>query len=168
MKIAVVYSSITGNTESLAKTIKGVISKDELVYFGSPQENIEADLYFIGSWTDKGCCSEEMKSFVSTLKNKKIAYFQTAGFGESDVYFKRLFDNVMKLFDSSNEIVGSYFCQGKMPQSVKDRYLMMLEKNPEDERIIASLENFEKAKTHPDQEDLNRLSSWVLTILKNV
>ena len=116
-----------------------------------------------------------MKSLLSSLKNKKIAYFQTAGFGGSQAYFKRLLDTVMKLIDSSNEFLGSYFCQGRMPDSVKNRYLMMLEKNPNDERILArdyldnetrkTLDNFEKAKSHPDFDDLKRIKEWAHSMI---
>ena len=165
MKIAIVFSSNTGNTEYLAQGIKEVVQKNDLVYFGKFQEGIDADLYFVGSWTDKGCCSEEIKSLLSSLKNKKIAYFQTAGFGGSQAYFKRPLDTVMKLIDSSNEFLGSYFCQGRMPDSVKNRYLMMLEKNPNDERILASLDNFEKAKSHPDFDDLKRIKEWAHSMI---
>lgn len=168
MKTAIIYSSNTGNTECLAEAIKEVVQQDELVYFGKFQENIDADLYFVGSWTDKGCCSEEIKAFLHELKNKRIAYFQTAGFGGSEVYFKRLLDNVMKLIDSSNEFLGSYFCQGKMPDSVKKRYLMMLEKNPKDEKILASLDNFEKAKNHPDYNDLKQVKEWAHSIIDSL
>ena len=59
MKIAIVFSSNTGNTEYLAQGIKEVVQKNDLVYFGKFQEGIDADLYFVGSWTDKGCCSEK-------------------------------------------------------------------------------------------------------------
>ena len=165
MKIAIVYSSNTGNTKIIAEAIKEELSNEDIVYFGKPENNIEADIYIVGSWTDKGCCSEEIKSLLSSLKNKKIAYFQTAGFGGSQAYFKRLLDTVMKLIDSSNEFLGSYFCQGRMPDSVKNRYLMMLEKNPNDERILASLDNFEKAKSHPDFDDLKRIKEWAHSMI---
>lgn len=46
-----------------------------------------------------------------------------------------------------------------MPLSVKERYLSMLREHPEDRRMQASLENFEQALTHPDKEDLDRLSA---------
>ena len=64
MKIAIVFSSNTGNTEYLAQGIKEVVQKNDLVYFGKFQEGIDADLYFVGSWTDKGCCSEEIKRLL--------------------------------------------------------------------------------------------------------
>ncbi|WP_365844687.1 flavodoxin family protein, partial [Clostridium sp.] len=56
MKIAIVYDSITGNTKKIAEELKKEINGLNLVYFGEPQ-NVEADLYIVGSWTDKGMCS---------------------------------------------------------------------------------------------------------------
>lgn len=47
MKIAIVYKSITGNTKLLAEAIKEEIPKNQLVYFGEPKANIQADLYII-------------------------------------------------------------------------------------------------------------------------
>ena len=54
MKIAIVYKSITGNTEKIAIAIKETSNNYDIVYFGKPKDNIEADLYIIGSWTNKG------------------------------------------------------------------------------------------------------------------
>lgn len=42
---------------------------------------------------------------------------------------------------------------------------MMLEKNPNDERILASLDNFEKAKSHPDFDDLKRIKEWAHSMI---
>ena len=168
MKIAIVFDSRTNNTRMLAEAIQETLEDKDIVYFGKAAEDIEADIYFVGSWTDKGCCSEEIQVFLKSLKNRFIAYFETAGFGGSKEYFSRLFDNVLKYIDSSNQVLGSYFCQGKMPESVKKRYLMMLEKNPEDKRIKASLDNFEKAKTHPDDTDLNKVKDWALSMLERI
>lgn len=48
MKYAVVYSSVTGNTEKLAEVIKNKVGQ---CYFGKPcDEAIEADVIFVGFW----------------------------------------------------------------------------------------------------------------------
>ena len=79
MKICIYYDSITGNTKKIADAIYETC-KDEVLYCGKPQKLQEADLYFIGSWTDKGNCSSVIQNLLSSLKNKKIAYFGTCGF----------------------------------------------------------------------------------------
>ena len=83
MKVAIIYSSITGNTKLLAETIKSEI-----------KEEIDADIYFIGSWTNKGDASNDIINFLKKLKNKKIAYFGTAGYGGSTTYYDTLFSRV--------------------------------------------------------------------------
>ena len=45
-----------------------------------------------------------------------------------------------------------------MPMAVKERYLSMLREHPEDKKLEASIQNFEEALSHPDREDLERLS----------
>lgn len=42
MKIAIVYSSNTGNTKIIAEAIKEELSNEDIVYFGKPENNIEA------------------------------------------------------------------------------------------------------------------------------
>lgn len=55
MKYSIVYSSRTGNTKLLAEHLKSSLPDDSVIYFGKPSaEAAEADLIFLGFWTDKG------------------------------------------------------------------------------------------------------------------
>lgn len=166
MKVAIIYSSITGNTKLLAETIKSEI-KEEIVYFGEPiNEEIDADIYFIGSWTNKGDASNDIIIFLKKLKNKKIAYFATTGYGGSTTYYDTLFSRVKQYIDSSNTILGSLYCQGKMPIQFKERYIKMITENPNDKNLKVSLKNFEDALTHPDKKDLETVKNWTKEMLR--
>lgn len=152
MRICVIYESVTGNTRMLAEVIQ---KKYADMLTENPQE---ADVIFLGSWTDKGSFSEKMREQAEKIRGKKVFIFGTCGFGGSREYYENLFERAAALLGGSNEIIGHYYCQGKMPLSVKERYVSMLQEHPEDKRMQASLENFEAALTHPDQKDLDRLS----------
>ena len=166
MKVAIIYSSITGNTKLLAETIKNEI-KEEIVYFGKPiNEEIDADVYFIGSWTNKGDASNDIINFLKKLKNKKIAYFATTGYGGSTTYYDTLFSRVKQYIDSSNTILGCFYCQGKMPIQFKERYIKMITENPNDKNLKVSLKNFEDALTHPDKKDLETVKNWTKEMLR--
>lgn len=166
MKVAIIYSSITGNTKLLAEAIKNEI-KEEIVYFGKPiTEEIDADIYFIGSWTNKGDASNDIINFLKKLKNKKIAYFGTAGYGGSTTYYDTLFSRVKQYIDHSNTILGSLYCQGKMPIQFKERYIKMITENPNDKNLEVSLKNFEDALTHPDKKDLETVKKWTKEMLR--
>lgn len=164
MKIAIMYKSISGNTKLLAEEIAKEVQKD-LVYIGTPKNDIEADLYIVGSWTDKGMCDDELVEFLRSLHNKKIAYFGTAGFGGSTSYFDTLFERIKGNINKSNQILGYYFCQGKMPMSVRDRYVKLLSEQPESVKIQQNLKNFDQALEHPNANDLRNVREWIRGIL---
>ena len=164
MRIAVVYDSLTGNTELLAKEIQKEIAAEDLVYFGRVQESIEADLYIVGSWIDKGSCSEKIGKFLCQLNNKQIAFFATAGFGGSEEYYQAIFQRIKTFINDSNQVFEPFFCQGKMPAGVLARYQKMAEENPDDAKIKQSIANFHQALLHPDEEDLAKAKDWLKKI----
>lgn len=164
MKIAIVYKSLSGNTKLIAETIRDNF-KEKVVYCGEPKKNLEADIYFVGSWTDKGMCCKEITEFLQTLENKKIAYFGTAGFGGSEEYYRSLFERVKNIVPASNEMLDSFFCQGKMPMSVRQRYVAMLTEHPEDKKMEVSIKNFDEALSHPDRKDLDNVKLWACRVL---
>lgn len=53
-------------------------------------------------------------------------------------------------------------CQGKMPQSVRERYVKMKESPEHPDNIDALIENFDKALSHPDADDMERLKNIII------
>lgn len=160
MKYSIVYSSRTGNTKLLAEQIKIILPEESLISSGQPSdEAAEADLIFLGFWTDKGCCDETLSAFLRTLNGRKIFLFGTAGFGQSETYFQKILSRVRELIPASCQVIGSFMCQGKMPVSVRKRYEGLMEQDPEKARALIA--NFDQALTHPDQNDLQRLTEKI-------
>ena len=165
MKIAIIYKSVTGNTKLLAEEIQKNLN-NEVIYIGAPQEDIDADLYFIGSWTFKGECVKDIADYLKTIHNKKIAYFGTCGFGGSLSYYETIFKKVESNIDESNELLGYFICQGKMPLTVKQKYIEMIKANPEDKNLQVSIKNFDEALNHPDESYLRELKKWLESIIQ--
>ena len=61
----------------------------------------------------------------------------------------------------SNVIVGEYMCQGRMPQSVRERYLKMKDAPDHQANLDVLIQNFDCALSHPDVDDLERLRQAV-------
>lgn len=160
MKISIVYDSVTGNTKKIAEAIYEVL-KEETISCGKDYDE-QADLYFIGSWTDKGNCSEKIQKVLKSIQGKKIAYFGTCGFGGSLNYYEALYQRAASVIDSSNSILGHFYCPGQMPEAVKTRYESLLKAHPEDKKLQVSLENFEQVKGHPDLKDIQDAKTWAL------
>lgn len=160
MSYAIIYSSHTGNTALLAQAIREALPQEECLYFGTPEnanDALAADTLYVGFWTDKGTCDEQTAQFLHSLTSQRVFLFGTAGFGGAPAYFAQILGRVQENLGPETIVIGTYMCQGKMPDSVRTRYQAM-EDSP---RRTAMLENFEKALPHPDDLDLAQLKAAV-------
>ena len=154
MTEAIIYDSLSGNTESLAKEIKSIKKNayyekinDKLI-----EELLEYDIYYIGSPIIKGMCTDKIKRLLQKIENKKIFLFITTGY-KGEEYYELLTRRILEIIPKSNQILGISLCQGKMQDAEKERYIKLIQEHPEDKNLKVSLENFEQAKTHPDEND---------------
>ena len=165
MKNAIVYSSLTGNTELLAETIREALPRDSLLYFGAPgEEALKADRIYVGFWTDKGGCDQATEAFLKTITRQEVYLFGTAGFGESRKYFEKVLNRTKKFLPQTAGVVGAFMCQGKMPMTVRQRYEKMLKSPVKVPNLQGMIENFDKALNHPRGEDLNLLRQDLETL----
>lgn len=152
MKYAIVYSSVTGNTKKLAEAIKNKVGEG---YFGKPSdEALSADTIFVGFWTAKNSCGEDIRKFIEQLSNKNIFIFGTAGYNNTEEYFKGILDSVKAHVPSSNTIIGSYMCQGKVSDA---KQANLKETMPEKYESIK--DNLVESANHPNENDINSLIS---------
>ena len=156
MSYAIVYSSPTGNTAMLAHTIREALPQAECCDFGELDDQaLSAKRIYVGFWTDKGTCDEQTARFLERLTDQQVFLFGTAGFGGAAAYFDQILGRVKEKLGPEVKVIGTYMCQGKMPPAVRRRYEAM-EDSP---RRTAMLENFDKAVSHPDTQDLAQLKA---------
>ena len=156
MSYAIVYSSPTGNTAMLAQTVREAPPQAECCYFGEPDDQaLSAKRIYVGFWTDKGTCDEQTARFLERLTDQQVFLFGTAGFGGAAAYFDQILGRVKEKLGPEVKVIGTYMCQGKMSPVVRRRYEAM-EDSP---RRTAMLENFDKAVSHPDAQDLAQLKA---------
>ena len=158
MKHAIVYSSITGNTKKLAETIKNKVGD---AYFGKPSdEELMADVIFVGFWAIKNSCGEDIKRFIEKLDGKNIFIFGTAGYDNTQEYFDGILDSVKAHVPSSNTIIGTYMCQGKVSDN---KQANLKEVMPEKYELIK--DNLAESVNHPNEYDVNLLISELDKVL---
>ena len=159
MTYSIVYSSKTGNTKMLADALHQALPADDCLYFGAPDaQALAAGRVYIGFWTDKGTCDAETAAFLAQLTQQEIFLFGTCGFGGGVAYFEQILARVRDLLPESVQLVGSYLCPGKMPQSVRDRYVRIAEEEPaKRSHMQKMIFNFDCALSHPDANDLQAL-----------
>ena len=166
MKIVIFYDSKTGNTKKLADVIYEECHDLDVSIYDDYNDNVlSADLLFIGSWTFKGEPSDKIKLLYQGLSNKKIFIFGTCSTGGREAYFKFILENTKKYINNSNEILNYYFCPGKLPMSIKEKYEEMLKEKPNDKRILSMLINFNNVLDRPNEYDLEKLRKKVRDVL---
>ena len=168
---SIVFSSRTGNTAELAEAVRKTLPEGTCEYFGSVNGNDggsgassaipASETLFVGFWTNQGVADQATQQLLGQLKNRKVFLFGTAGFGGSEAYFQAILDKTKAFIDNSNTVIGTYMCQGKMPLSVRERYVKMREQPDHMPNIDAMIENFDKALSHPDANDLEKLAKLV-------
>ena len=162
-RYSILFSSATGNTKKLAEALRQALPEEACDYFGTQQEEVPpSELLYIGFWTDKGNADEATLALLQKLRGRKLFLFGTAGFGGSEAYFQNILNRVKASIDPSNSVVGEYMCQGKMPQSVRERYQKMKAQPEHPTNTDALIENFDRALSHPDARDLEQLKEIVL------
>lgn len=164
-RYSVLFSSQTGNTKILAQAIAKALPAADCDYFGDYQGCVpSSSVLFVGFWTDKGTADAATLELLKTVKNKKIFLFGTAGFGGSAAYFQKILLRVQENLDAGNQVIGTFMCQGKMPLSVRQRYEKMKEQPNPAPNLDMLIANFDRALTHPDEQDLQRLQAAVCAV----
>ena len=167
---SIVFSSRTGNTAELAEAVRGALPEEACEHFGSMDGNGNcgtgtaipaSEMLFVGFWTNQGVADQAAQKLLEQLRNRKIFLFGTAGFGGSEAYFQAILDKTKAFIDDSNTVIGTFMCQGKMPHSVRERYVKMKEQPDHMPNLDAMIENFDKALSHPDADDLEKLVNLV-------
>ena len=154
-QIMIVCESLTGNTAMLAEALRSHLQAENVSVMTPAQaEPDSSDIFFVGSWTDKGDCAADTAAFLEKLENKQVFLFGTCGFGRSDAYYDAVYRRFADHLNGSNKIIGHYFCQGKMPVSVLRRYEAMKAANPECSRWDESIVNYNEGLCHPNSDDM--------------
>ena len=128
----------------------------------------EADVVFVGFWCDKGSCSPAVQHFLQGLVGKRVFLFGTCGFGKSDEYFAQILDRVRTYLPADAQYIGGAMCQGKMGMGVKRRYEGMLEKDPENAQTRMLIDNWNKAQSHPNEDDVSRIAAAAKEALEGI
>lgn len=75
-----------------------------------------------------------------------------------------IINELTDLIPKSCSLKGSFMCHGKMPLSVRERYVQALEKDPSNAQMKIFIENFDCALSHPSEDDLSNLALWLHSI----
>lgn len=163
MKYSIVFSSMTGNTAALADRLHTLLPEEFCVYFGETSRealDADADVVFVGFWTDKGSCDSKTRVFLKKLNDKTVVLFGTAGLGSAPGYFEEILKAAAADVPVSNTVIPGFMCQGKMSPKAKAKFETHLASNPDDAAVKKMLAEYDIAACHPSEDDFKALEAW--------
>ncbi len=161
MRYAIIYDSQTGNTAQIAQAIRDALPAEDCLAYATTSEALtdvnkyaEADLIFYGFWTERLSCSELSQLVLKKLPATKIALFATAGFDEGPGYNQKIMDNALQHLPRGSKLLGTLTCIGKMPPSMMEEYIKLLQDPATNEEAEYMIDNYEKVKNRPNESDI--------------
>lgn len=167
MKIAIIYSSLTGNTKMVAEAIAAVLPGSKLYSVDEQIDLTEYDCVAVGFWVDRGTADAKAADYLKQLHNKEVALFATLGADPKSEHAKQSLENAAALLADSNKLLGTFICQGKVdPKLIAKMAKMFPAGHPhgvnEERRARHAA-----ASTHPDTADLKAAQEKFLELLGN-
>ena len=117
MKVAVVYSSLTGNTKKLAEGVFNNIPSEYEKDLFTDKDGASFEGYDVvipAFWVDRSNANKTMKDVISSLRNVKVFLLGTMGFFPDSKHGDDCIANAMSLIDDSCEVIGYFLCNGKI------------------------------------------------------
>lgn len=162
MKSLVVYSSLTGNTEKLAKAVRDSLPEGcDLQPVKNAPDPAEYDLVAVGFWLMAGKPDPDAWEYLAKLDGgQKVFLFATHGAAPDSDHARNAMSMAKGVLRKC-DVIGTFNCQGKVNPKV-------LEKASAKPQPPPWLGDAPAAEGHPDDADIaalkKRLSASIETI----
>ncbi len=168
MKYAVLYSSRTGNTQTVAEAIHAALpSGSALLSVKDVSDASDADVVFFGCWIDRGMADEAARAALLDLEPKRIALFVTLGAYPFSLHALDSQRAVWAHAAERHEVLGCFACQGKVATSLTDRFNRFPAGHPH-AMTPARLLRHKEAAGHPGDLDLRNAADYARVISQYV
>ena len=156
MKVAVFYSTRTGNTRRLAQGIADELSAyaPALIDLAQLQGPLPAaDCYLVGYWADRGRADERAQLFLKQLTGQKVGLFGTLGAYPYGPHARHIMQAAEDCLSDSCLLMGHFLCQGPVDPD-------LLQRMAADKPIAPQAKTRHViAATHPNQTDIQYAAS---------
>ena len=159
MSWAVIYSSLTGNTKSVAEKIAEVAGDADLFEIkDAPLDFSNYEVVAIGYWLKRGGADPLTSEFLPKIQNANVLLFETHGAEPKSEHVITAFARAAYLLGEGCKILGTFSCQGKVnPTMIEQR----LKTAKADDPHLGSIERWKKAANHPNEEDFQAAEEFV-------
>ena len=159
-KWAVLYSSVTGNTQMVAGRIAQAAGDADIFHIADMPEDLSSyEVVAIGYWLRLGGPDPKTMSFLPKVHDAKVVLFQTHGADPGSEHAVTAFARAAYLLGENCEILGTFGCQGKVNPALIER---RKHSDPDDPHVgEKAQQRWKRAASHPDEADLEAAAEFV-------
>ena len=121
MKVQIIYTSLTGCTEKVARAIydglEGVEKSIHDLKDGIPV--LDGDILLLGYWVIRGGPDEKTQKFLETIEGKAVGVFCTLGYYCDTNYGHSTLEGGIDLLKEKNQVIGGFVCSGAVASKLK-------------------------------------------------
>lgn len=164
MRIAVIYSSRTGNTRKVAEAIHESLPEGaELCRIDDAPDPSRFDLIFVGFWVDKGTANKDAQTFMQKLSGQRVALFGTLGAYPDSDHARQCLERASALLPTCT-VVDTFICQGAIDPKLIEWMKTLHPDNPHGPNE-ARRKLWHDAESHPDETDLASARQWAARVI---
>jgi flavodoxin len=154
MRSLILYSSQSGNTETLARAVYDSLDGEKELYAidQAPSADRAYDLVAVGFWLKAGKPDPKTEAFLKECTmDAKVFLFATHGAAKGSDHARGALEYAAGLLSDAN-VIGTYSCQGEVNPKV-------LEKASQKDSPPPWLHEADDAVGHPDDKDIAELKA---------
>lgn len=153
MNILIAYSSLTGNTETIARAIAEAFGDDAVIApIEKAPDHHAFDYVLVGFWADKGTCDAKAERYLKTLEGANVGLFATLGAYPYSLHAHQILVRAAENLPQDARVFATFICQGKVNPALLERFKSMPKDNPH-YPTPKTMRRHEVASTHPDERD---------------
>ena len=150
-KWAVIYSSASGNTKTIAEEIATAAGADLFPIQNVPTDLSAYEVVALGYWIRRGGPDDRMKAYLPQVADTRVVLFQTHGTDVGSEHAVTSFARAAYLLGEGCEILGTFSAQGKLAPALIER---RKKSDPDDtHNSPEAQERWVRAAEHPNEED---------------
>lgn len=159
MKYLITYSSQSGNTEKLARSLGGSLpGQAEIKPLAEASDLADYQAVVVGFWLKGGQPDPQTAEFLARVGSQKLFLFATHGAAAGSDHVNGALAAAKKMADRA-EVVGSFTCQGEVNPD-------LLAKLKASGKAPVWIADADAAVGHPDQADLEAFQKSVKAAFK--
>ena len=157
MRHLLVYSSVTGNTKSVAEAVHHVLPPGTPICpVQEAPEPDDFDFLALGFWAHRAGPDPLMRRYMERVRGKVVAVFGTLAAYPDSEHAGQILAAVRSCLDG-NRIVGSFLCQGRLaPKRLEQRMQAAPGADAKHPMTPERLARLLEAAKHPNEDDFAR------------